>query len=137
MRDTLTQYFRDIKKLLPCSTAEKKRCILELEADVSAFLENNPDATPKDLYAAIGSPQSIAESFMARTDPEQLSRTLSVKRKIAIGVITITAILAMIVVIVAIKIANDIHDFQNGYAIEVIEETSSFFTESPVPLEIH
>ena len=82
MNDTLKKYFQEVRKLLPCSSSEKKRCIIELESDVSAFLENNPNATLEDLYASIGSPESIAESFIARIHPAQLSHKLSVNVKL-------------------------------------------------------
>lgn len=130
MNDTLKQYLLEVKRLLPCSSNEKKRCIVELEADVSALLENNPNATLEDLYSAIGSPQSIAESFMARIDPKQLSHKLSVKRKIAISVIAIIAFLAVVVSAVAISVANDVHDIKNGYFTEFIGDS----TEAEPPI---
>lgn len=136
MNDTLKQYLQEVKKLLPCSSSEKKRCIIELESDVSAFLENNPNATLEDLYASIGSPESIAKSFSSRISPTQLSHRLSIKRKIAIGVIVIVALLAIVVGIVAIKIGNDVHEIQNGHIAEYIEDSSA----APLPtsqIEVH
>ena len=92
MNDEKKQYFREIKRLLPCNAKEKKLCIMDLERDVDDFLENCPGATLEALCAAIGTPQSIAESFLERIDPEQLSHKMSAKRKIAIGVIAVDAI---------------------------------------------
>ena len=64
--NTRAQYSRDVKELLPCSAKEKQRCIDELEADVTAFLEHHPDAslTPKWILILSGSPESIAKSFI-------------------------------------------------------------------------
>lgn len=131
MNDTLLkQYLLDVKKLLPCSPSEKKRCIMELEADATAFLENQPNASLEDLYASVGSPQSIAKSFMARTSPEQLSHKFSVKRKIAIGIVVIIAFLAVVVSAVAISVANDVHDIQNGHFTEFIGDSAE--AEPPI-----
>lgn len=131
MNDTQKQYLLEVKRLLPCSSSEKKRCIVELEADVSAFLKNYPNATLEDLYTSLGSPESIAESFMARIDPKQLSRRLSVSRKIAIGVI---AFLAVVISAVAVSVANDVHDIQNGNFTEFIGDSTE--AEPPITSDI-
>ena len=99
--NTLAQYFRDVKKLLPCSAKEKQRCIDELEADVTAFLEHHPDASLTEIYDSIGSPESIAKSFMDRVSPNELSHKLSAKRKIVVGILAIALVLAAIVAILA------------------------------------
>lgn len=130
MNDIQKQYLLEVKRLLPCSSSEKKRCIVELEADVSAFLENYPNATLEDLYTSIGSPESIAESFIARMNHIQFSRKLSVSRKIAIGVIAIIAFLAVVISAVAISVANDVHDIQNGNFTEFIGDS----TEAEPPI---
>ena len=70
MNDVKKKYFQEIKRLLPCNAKEKNRCIRELESDVDDFLENCPSTTFEVLCAAIGTPQSIAESFLERIDPE-------------------------------------------------------------------
>ena len=134
MNDTLKQYLQDVKILLPCSSREKQRCITELEADASAFLENHPNATLEELYSAIGSPQSIAESFMARTDPEQLSHRLSAKRKIAIGVVLIVAALAIVVGTLVAVTAYKRHNFYDGYFVDTVEELPSNAEPVPSPL---
>lgn len=134
MNDTLKQYLQEVKILLPCSSREKQRCITELEADASAFLENHPNATLEELYSAIGSPQSIAESFMARTDPEQLSHRLSVKRRIAVGIITIAVILAIVVGAIVAVTSYKRHNFYDGYFVDTVEELPSNAEPVPAPL---
>jgi hypothetical protein len=94
MIDTLEQYFREVKKLLPCSAKEKKRCMIELESDVSAYLDSKPNASLRDLYADIGSPESIADSFLSRLTPKQLTRRLIAKCKLVAGIACTVALLA-------------------------------------------
>lgn len=134
MNDTLKQYLLEVKRLLPCSSSEKKRCIVELEADVSALLENNPNATLEDLYSSIGSPESIAESFMARIDPKQLSHRLSAKRKISIGVIVIVAILAIVVGTLFAVTTYMRHDFYDGYYVDTVNKIPVSAEPVPSPL---
>lgn len=122
MNDTQKQYLLEVKRLLPCSSSEKKRCIVELEADVSAFLKNYPNANLEDLYTSLGSPESIAESFMARIDPKQLSRRLSVKRRVVISVVAIVTFLAISLGATAYIFADDLQRFFNGYYVDNVEE---------------
>lgn len=121
MNDTLNQYLHEVKRLLPCSSSEKKRCIAELEADISSFLEKCPQATPEELYSAVGSPQSIAASFMVRLDPKELSRRLSAKRKIVIGVISIAIVLAVVVGTLSAVTAYKCQNFYDGYFVETFD----------------
>lgn len=121
MNDVKKQYFREIKRLLTCNAKEKQRCIMELERDVDDFIEYCPSATFEVLCAAIGSPHEVAKSFLESTDPEQLSRSLSAKRKIVIGVVAVVAMLAIALSIMAFMFTDDLHDFSRGYFVEDME----------------
>ena len=134
MNDVKKRYFQEIKRLLPCNAKEKNRCIMELESDVDDFLEDCPSPTFEVLCAAIGTPQSIAESFLERIDPEQLSHKVSAKRKIAISVVAVAAVLAIVLGVIAFTFADDLHNYHNGYVVETLPEASVI---SPVPLEVH
>ena len=132
MNDVKKQYFREIKRLLPCNAKEKKRCIMDLERDVDDFLENCPSATLEVLYVAIGTPQLISESFLERIDPEQLSHKMSAKRKIAIGVIAVVAALAIAIGIVVVVFADDLRNYHNGYDVDIHYELPSDTIPSPL-----
>lgn len=139
MNDVKKQYFQEIKRLLPCNAKEKNRCIMELESDVDDFLEDCPSPTFEVLRASIGTPQSIAESFLERIDPEQLSHHVSAKRKIAIGVVAVVAILAIALSVTAFIFADDIHRYFNGYYIDRVdvdeyEILPSNAENSPIPI---
>lgn len=133
-RDIEAQYLRAIKKALPCDSAQKKRYIAGLRDSIQPYLSEHPDATLEDLYTSIGSPESIAESFMAGLDPKQLSHRLSAKRRIAIGVISIVAVLAIFIGVVAIAFADDLHSYLNGYVVEIIEESQPVVEPLSSPL---
>lgn len=136
MNNVGKRYLREVEALLPYDSKQKKHCMTELEISVDSILENNPSAALTDLYSALGQPQEIAESFLERTNPEQLSRKLSVKRKIAIGVISIVAILAITLSIIAFIFADDFHDYRSGYAVETYEKTTND-VPLPSPLTIN
>lgn len=137
MSDILVQYFRDVKKLLPCSAKEKQRCIDELEADVTAFLEHHPDASLTEIYDSIGSPESIAKSFMDRVSPNELSHKLSAKRKIVVGILAIAIVLAAIVAILAAVTTHMRQDFYDGYYVETIDSIPENADPTPSALSLH
>lgn len=135
--NTLSQYFRDVKKLLPCSAKEKQRCIDELEADVTAFLEHHPDASLTEIYDSIGSPESIAKSFMDRVSPNELSHKLSAKRKIVVGILAIALVLAAIVASLAAVTTHMRQDFYDGYYVETIDSIPENADPTPSALSLH
>lgn len=64
MNDVKKQFFREIKRLLPCNAKEKNRCIMDLERDVDDFLENCPSATLEVLALRLEHPnQSLNRSW--------------------------------------------------------------------------
>ena len=135
--NTLAQYFRDVKKLLPCSAKEKQRCIDELEADVTAFLEHHPDASLTEIYDSIGSPESIAKSFMDRVSPNELSHKLSAKRKIVVGILASALVLAAIVASLAAVTTHMRQDFYDGYYVETIDSIPENADPTPSALSLH
>ena len=137
MTDTLAQYFRDVKKLLPCSAKEKQRCIDELEADVTAFLEHHPNASLPEIYDSVGSPESIAKSFMDRISPNELSHKLSAKRKIVVGILAIAIVLATIVTVLVAVTANKRQDFYEGYYVETFDSAPDNADPTPSALSLH
>ena len=137
MDDIKRKYFLEIKRLLPCDVKEKKRCIKELEYDVDEFLENSPSATFEAMCKALGSPQEVARSFLESTDPERLSCKVSAKRRIAIGVVAVVAMLAVALGLMAFIFADDLHDYRGGYAVETYERNSSENVPMPSPLTIN
>lgn len=137
MNDVKKRYFGEIKRQLPCNAKEKNRCIMDLEGDVDDFLENCPGATYEDLCTEVGNPQTIAKSFLERIDPKQLSHRVSAKRKIAIGVIVVVALLAIVVGVSFIVTAYMRHDFYDGYYVDTVDKIPSDAEPIPSPLEVH
>lgn len=118
MNSAQKQYFREIKKLLSCSSAQKRSYLAELDSSVSSFLQQHPETSLHDLYMAFGDPHSIADSFLEQTSSDDYRRRLSLKRKIAIGVISIVAILAVVIGILALLFTSTIQDFYDGYYVD-------------------
>lgn len=130
-------YLREVKGLLPCSRREKRRYLAELEVDVVSYLQGCPAASVEDLCHHFGEPKAVAKEFMAQLSPEQLSRKMSVKRMIAIGVISIVSILVIVFGVLAYYYADSIDRFVNGYYVDTIDVIPSTDDPNQEPIEVH
>lgn len=132
MTDIKKQYFRKIKKNLSCCAKKKKDYLEEMDSSVEYFLQQNPEATIQDLYVTFGDPHTIADSFLEHGDPEQLAHKLSTKRRIVIGVIAVVSILAIVLGIIFFSFADDLHNYRNGYDVDIHYELPSNAIPSPL-----
>lgn len=73
MNRASAQYLRSIKKKLTCTPATKKRLIAQLDAALSNYIEEHPDATLKMLNSAFGDPENMASSMMIGISESDIS----------------------------------------------------------------
>lgn len=137
MTNQTKRYLRQVKRGLPCSRPEKRRYLTELEVDVAAYLQGCPDASVEDLYRNFGEPKAVAKEFMAQLSPEQLSRKMSVKRKILVGVISIMAILAIFIGVATAIVAYKRVDYYNGYGVDIIDNVTSVVEPAESSIAVH
>ena len=116
MTRELNRYFKDIdKKLLILSGKQRMAILQELRGNVSSFLQENPNATVKDVEAYFGSPVQVAEGFLQAGDFQQTERKVHINRRvltvlcIAIGVLVTAALILGTVYVV------DNYKFTHGY----------------------
>lgn len=128
----LKQYLHEVRKLLPCSSTQKKRYLAGLSESIQPYLLEHPDATCDNLYVAFGTPASIVEDYLSNADVVQVSKKFSIKHRIVVGVILIVALLAIALGIIAFVFADDLHDYHNGYDVEFREELPSAVLPSPL-----
>ena len=132
--DSLKQYLREIKKLLPCDYALKKRYIAGLSESIQPYLQEHPDTTLHDLHAVFGAPETIIEDYLNNADAVEVSKRLSRKKFVIVGIV-IVAVLALILAVVAIRVTRDVHEIQDGYITQVVLEPNTSPTQSPI--EVH
>ena len=133
MNNVQMKYLKEIKKLLPCKTSEKKRYLTELDFSISRYLLNHPDASYEDLCSNFGSPKIISEAYIEHNS-EHISHRISIKRCIFIALIVFFIIAAAIIVITANSIKDDVEDLHDGYYVDTIEDSSPPVTLLPSPL---
>jgi hypothetical protein len=125
----LKQYLREIRNLLPCDSAQKKRYIAGLNESIQPYIQEHPDTTLDTLYSIFGTPGSIAEDYLNNADALDISRRVSKKRIIILGLVILVAVV-IIIGSVAIRIACDVNEIHKGHFTEYI----GYSTETAPPL---
>ena len=100
----LKQYYRQIKRWLPCGGSLKKQLMSTIVATIEEYRIEYPDADFPTLQAHFGSPQQIAVSFVDEMDTAELLSALKIRRRI-FRVLTICALIALFLWSIAIIFA--------------------------------
>lgn len=97
MNAVACKYIKSVKKYLVCPAEYRNKYLKLLKKDLEACLEENPNASFRDLETLLGPPKSVAESYLEEI-PSEVLKTYTQKRKW----IARTAIVSGIVLIVAL-----------------------------------
>jgi len=110
------RYLKDISSLLVCSSKERKKFVKDFNNNIDEFIDANPDADIDTIKMEMGTPQEIAEEFMASASPKEIKKRISTVRAIIIG----AAIIIIIIMIFFILIFVDAHKASRGHFEETI-----------------
>ena len=89
-------YLRAVRRQLDVPKKDRKRLVKRLSEALSAYLEENPDASPQDLAAALGSPDQCAAELLSEFDPAQVAAVRRRKKALLYGVIAVLAALSVL-----------------------------------------
>lgn len=67
-------YFRSLKRRLNCPKEIRRHFLEKTRRTAEDFLQNKPDASPRDLAGYLGEPEELARGFLETLDPEMLGR---------------------------------------------------------------
>lgn len=105
---SLRCYYSQVKSWLPCSHGKKKQIIQRLQASVSAYREQNPDADFEQIQAHFGTPETIASAYVDEMGTDALLRHLRIRRKVfAIVSGAMAAVLAVWLLAVGWAVTNE------------------------------
>lgn len=99
----LQNYFREIKKELPCGGCKRRKILRDLRQSVDDFLAENPEATYDRVVELFGTPQQIADSCVAEMPPREVQKKLKIKRWI-IGIVAGAAACALLIWLISVGI---------------------------------
>lgn len=118
----LNQYYRSIRKALPCSYKMKKTIMQQIRESVGLFLEQNPNADFEEVKLHFGEPQTIALSYIEDQDAPELLRKLRIKKKIIAVVVGVIVAIFVIWGIAVVWAVIDSADTNNGYFDIIVTE---------------
>lgn len=93
LHPTAEAYLRSIHRQLDAPKEERERLLSRLSRAVSAYCEENPEATAEDLAAAFGPPADCAAGLTAECDPAGVAAERRKKRRRLYAVIAVLAAL--------------------------------------------
>ena len=130
MPNLKTKYLREIQKLLPYLSAQKKYFIAELENSVSVYLDTHTNATMASLYSEFGTPQDIAATYLNEVNPSNVSRSFSIKKILGFVIAAAVVIITIVICVFFFILKDDIQDLHDGYYVDTIIESSN----EPLPI---
>ena len=119
---SLKQYYRQVRRWLPCSRKLKKQILAQIESSISAYLQEHPSADIAEIKARFGEPQQIAAAHVDELDTADLLRDLRVKRKV-VGIVATcaAAVILMWGAVVGVALIDDFKA-ENGIFDVLVED---------------
>ena len=116
----LNNYYKQIKKLLVCKRSEQKKFICSFADNVEEYLNDHPDTNLTELQETMGTPQEIANEFLANESADRIKSKISIVKCLALigGVIVSMLFIALVIEIM------DAHRDNNGYHEETITKNT-------------
>lgn len=105
LHPTAEAYLRSIQQQLDAPKEERERLLSRLSRAVSAYCEENPEATAEDLAAAFGPPADCAAELTAECDPAGVAAERRKKRRRLYAVIAVLAALLIVSVVLCYDFA--------------------------------
>lgn len=76
------KYCRLVRSFLPCSVKQHRQILGEIKSNLSAYLEENPSASFKEIENRFGTPRQIAVAHVEEMGTEELLKQLRVRKRI-------------------------------------------------------
>lgn len=90
------QYLREVKKRIPCSPAQKKQFLCQLDNEVFLYCEEHNDIDMAALVDQFGSPEELASDFLPEININTVNGFVQTKHRLlmllAIIVIAVVAL---------------------------------------------
>ena len=94
----ISRYIKNVKKVFPWGYPNKKKILRELKYNLKTFFNDHPDVSYDDLCLHFGTPDSYIDDRMSLYSPDELRRSVHMKKRkyIILGVIIFIIIIALI-----------------------------------------
>lgn len=118
MSTAASQYLREVKKRIHCSSSQKTEFLCQLEAEVIYYCEDHDDVDFSSLAEYFGNPEDVARDFLSELGESTLTKTNDIKQRLIHATFLIVIIATMFVA--AVRIYTD-YKQQQALDVEYIE----------------
>ena len=73
MKNEQNQYYRAIRRCLPCSGKQKQQIMDRIQRSVSSYMEENPLADFSAIEKRFGTPQQIAHAYIEEMEIPEIA----------------------------------------------------------------
>ncbi|MGN0615662.1 DUF6120 family protein [Ruminococcus flavefaciens] len=119
-------YISQIKKLLFCSSKDRKKFLKEFNDNIDDFLKDNPEASIDELQKAMGTPQEIADGFLGNADTKAIKKRTSIVRILVLGI----SIAVIIIAVFFITAWIDMYKNHRGHGEVTIIDNGTIYVEA-------
>lgn len=117
MRNELNQYYRAIRRCLPCSCKQKQQIMARIHQSIHNYREENPLADFSAVQAHFGTPEQIAYAYIAEMGTEEIANKFKT-RKIVVATISVAIALAILMWGITLMLAYiDSQNSAGGYIV--------------------
>ena len=107
----ISRYIKNVKKFFPWGYPNKKKILRELKYNLKTFFNDHPDVSYDDLCLHFGTPDSYIDDRMSLYSPDELRRSVQMKKRkyIIIGAIVFVIIITFVCGVIYVKHFIDEH----------------------------
>lgn len=107
----ISRYIKNVKKVFPWGYPNKRKLLKELKYNLKLFFSEHSDVSYEDLCLHFGTPDSYIDDRMSLYSPDELRRSVQMKKRkyIILGVIIFIIIIAFICGAIYVKHFIDEH----------------------------
>lgn len=133
MSTAASQYLREVKKRIHCSSSQKTEFLCQLEAEVIYYCEDHDYVDLAILSEYFGAPDDVAKDFLSEIGIEAANTTNRTKQHVFYFIVSLAVI--VIILAAAVEIYTNYKQQQalDGYFVESItyEENVAPYVTSP------
>lgn len=119
----LPLYFKEIKTSIPCTGAQKRKYLKELEFSIQEYQASHPQASLADIEQQFGTAEEISSSFLSEENPAKLKRLWRTRVWFRRIVATVICALCILLGVLAVLCYQEVYSAKHGYYVETVYTT--------------
>lgn len=103
MASAASSYCAQVNKLLTCPGSVKRPFLRQLRDEVSFYCEEQREQDIQSLYTQFGTPEAVAEEFLAELSPKTVAKCADRRQKALAATIAVVVIAAIAVGVLGLQ----------------------------------